>query len=322
MRIEKRLKCLVIANPAAGQADRSLVDDVAKICAAHGAEVRIAWTARPGHAVRLACDAVRSPARDSFQVVVSVGGDGTTREVACGLVVGGASAARHALLVVPAGTGNSTYRGLWGDRPWQEAAELALADPAGWVHRLDLARVAESKRLVVLGAGAGLTAKVIEGTRDLATSGTDAELTGPARLQAGLQRALAGFRPYPGRVTVDGTVLHEGPTLFANVGGGRYRAWHYQVLPRSVPDDGLLDVCVVGAGVGVEFAELQARLREGAHLDLPDVFYRSGRRVVIERTDGEPLCFEHDGDLVPDPGQRATLEVRPRLLPVLCDLGR
>lgn len=305
-----RLRCLVIANPAAGTADPRLADDLGRACVRHGADVRIVWTCWPGHAVQLACDAVRASDGCGFLVIVSVGGDGTSQEVSRGMLLGGARPDRHALLVIPAGTGNSTYRAHWGDVPWRAAVDAGLADYAGRVRQLDLARIAGSGRTVMLGAGAGLTAQVLEGARG-------GRQTGPARLQAGVELAIASFQPYPGRVSVDGAVIHEGPTLFANVGGGRYRAWQYQVLPYSVLDDGLLDVCVVGTRIGVGLGEFADMLREGRHLTRPDVAYDRGRAVVIERTDGASLCFEHDGGLV-DVGERVTLEVMPHALPVLC----
>lgn len=308
------LRCLIIANPAAGLIDAKLVNEIGAACARHGARVRTKWTRNRRHAVRLACGAVSDCADGEFLVIVSVGGDGTSHDVACGMVLGGARPQRHALLVIPAGTGNSTYRAFWGDMEWQDAVSAGLGDPVRQVHAVDLAMIAESGQLVLLGAGAGLTAQVLECARDV-------KLTGPGRLQAGLERALAGYVPYPGRVTVDGTVLHEGPTLFANVGGGPYRAWQYMVLPDSVLDDGLLDVCVVGAGIGVGFDVFQAMLRQGRHLTQPGVVYQRGRSIVLERTDGLPLCFEHDGELVADAGPLVTLDVKPRLLPVLCDAG-
>lgn len=86
-------------------------------------------------------------------MVVAVGGDGTVLEVVEGLLNGGRAPDGVALLVVPAGTGNSDYRSHWGERPWREALEQALG--GGVVpRRLDLARVRESGDLIVLGAGA------------------------------------------------------------------------------------------------------------------------------------------------------------------------
>ncbi len=308
------LRCLIIANPAAGLIDAKLVQDIADACAPHCVGVSRRWTRSCGHAVRLASAAVSESAEDEFLVILAVGGDGTACDVASGMVLGNASPRRHALLVIRAGTGNSTYRALWGDLEWPDAVRSGLCDPVSRVRSIDLAVVAESGQLVLLGAGAGLTAQVLDAARDV-------KAAGPGRLQAGLERALAGYVPYAGRVTVDGTVLHEGPTLFANVGGGPYRAWQYLVLPDSVLDDGLLDVCVVAAETGVGFGEFQALMRQGRHLTQPGVHYSRGRSIVLERTDGSPLCFEHDGELVADAGSRVTLEVRPGLLPVLGAAG-
>jgi diacylglycerol kinase (ATP) len=212
------------------------------------------------------------------------------------------------MFIVPAGTGNSSYRAYWDDLPWPEALDKVLADPRAQVRMLDLATIVERDELVVLGAGAGLTADVL--------NAAPSELRGRDRLRAGLERAAAGFTPYPGRVTVDDTVVHEGPTTFVNVGGGRYRAWQYLILPHSLLDDGLLDVCAVGAEVRP--AAVPELLRDGRHLSEPGVVYRQGQRVVLERTDSLPLCLEHDGELVADAGPRVTLAVLPAALPVLC----
>jgi diacylglycerol kinase (ATP) len=311
------LHCLVIANPAAGQAAAFPAEEVVRLCLEHGAaSARAVATEHPGHATELARAEAERCAPGEPRMVVAVGGDGTAYEAALGLLAAGRAAGGACgcgLLPVPAGTGNSNYRSLWDPAPWRAALGQAVAEPAAHLLRLDLARHVQSDRPVLLGAGAGLTAQVLEDARAV-----PADVVGPARLQAGLARTLAGFRPYPGRVTVDGAVVHEGPTLFANVGGGRFRAWQFEVLPDSVLDDGLLEVCVVGAGVGADFGAVGEAMRRGAHLDLPDVVAAAGRVVVLERLDGEPLCFEHDGAVLPGAGSRATLRVEPRALPVYC----
>ncbi|ABW15117.1 diacylglycerol kinase catalytic region [Parafrankia sp. EAN1pec] len=300
--------CLVIANPQAGGLTSDLVADVGQRCARHGA-VQVQRTYSRGDATRIAQAAAALPPRQRFRVVVAVGGDGTVLEVVRGLLAGGASATGPALFVVPAGTGNSNYRSHWGTWPWQQALDYALADPDRSARPLDLARVRELDEPVVLGAGAGLTAEVLR-------SAGEVQLAGRARLQAGLERAAASFTPYAGRVTVDGRVVHEGDTVFANVGGGRHRAWQYLVLPASVLDDGQLDVCVVG--VGVDPVDVPALLLDGKHVGRPGVVYERGRSVVVERTDGLPLVFEHDGELLRHDRSRLTVDVLPRALPVLC----
>jgi diacylglycerol kinase (ATP) len=216
-----------------------------------------------------------------------------------------------ALFVVPAGTGNSNYRALWGELPWPQALDRALSTLPDSIARLDLARVTELDDLVVLGAGAGLSAEVLMRASDI-------PLTGRARLAAALEHAAAHFVPYEGLVTIDGTVLHKGQIVLANVGGGPYRAWQYRVLPYSLLDDGLLDVCVVSGELCPD--EVPALLRTGAHVGMPGVFYGRGECVVIERLDGAPLCFEHDGELIAGVSPRFTVRVLPGALTALREL--
>ncbi|MER6358921.1 diacylglycerol kinase family protein, partial [Streptomyces sp. NPDC001634] len=311
------IRCLIIANPAAGQASHALVEEVTEFCADLGIATRTRWTAARGDATTIAADAVGGGAGraaggdDGLLVVVAMGGDGTVAEVVAGLTRAAAGRPRpHALFVVPGGTGNSNYRAHWDERPWQEALRTALGGPVLRPRMLDLARIPELGRFALLGAGAGLSALVLQGAAGVRTAGHQ-------RLQAGLERVMGQFEPYPGRVVVDGRVVHEGRTVFANVGGGRYRAWQFRMMPHSVLDDGLLDVCVADAAYRP--ADLQAELREGRHVLSPHVVYARGREVVIERTDGAALCFEHDGELLPQTGARVTLEAVPQVLPVLCD---
>lgn len=303
-------QAVVIANPTAGTMDEGLLDDVLALSAEAGTEVTLRRTRRVGDAVaaaRAACER-RDPAVD---LVVAVGGDGTVHEVIDGLT--GARPDRPgagpALAIVPAGTGNSGYLMLWGERPWRESLREVLAGSAGDAarHRLDLARVNETGARVFLGACSGVIADALRVARTV-------PLSGRARYARAFAETAAAFAAYPGRVTVDGTVLHEGGTVLANVGGGRFRGGQYQVLPRSEYDDGLLDVCVVDASVTPSL--VPELTRYGRHLGSPGVFYGRGRRIVVERLDGVPLCFEHDGELQPPTLRRITLEVLPAALTV------
>ncbi|MFE3181239.1 diacylglycerol/lipid kinase family protein [Streptomyces violascens] len=294
---------LVVANPAAGTYTPEMSEAVVRRIAGVGAAVELAVTERPGHAHKLA-SAVGE--RGGPALLVSIGGDGTAHDLMTGLYEGAPAERRVPLLVLPFGTGNSFYREIWSDRPWQEALESALSRPR--VRRVDLARVAETDGLALLGASSGLAAQTLVTARSVAD-------TGRARYEEALARTVEAFRPYPGRVTVDGEVVHAGPTVSVGVGGGRHRGGRFMLLPRSVMDDALLDVCV--AGTALPLPELLRLCRDGSHVGGPGVVYARGRRVVVERTDGEPLVFEYDGDLLPGAAARYTLDVDPHALPVL-----
>jgi diacylglycerol kinase (ATP) len=292
-------EALIVVNPASGGDPGAAVPDVAQRCGRWFGTVTLHRTGQPGEAGEVARAA-------SAAVLVAVGGDGTARDVAQGL------AGRDVpMFIVPAGTANSCYRALWGDRPWRQALEVALADPDGCLRRVDLARLADPDRLVLAGACAGFPPQGIHEAAAIT------DLVGRARYDAAMVRLIPRYRPYPGRVLVDGVQVHRGPTLLANVGGSRYRGGRYDVLPHSVLDDGLLDVCVVGGEHSP--ADVLTLARTGAHLARPGVVYVRGRRVTIERTDGRPVWFEHDGEVLAGAGHSYTLEVVPGALPVLAD---
>jgi diacylglycerol kinase (ATP) len=283
------VRVVIIANPAAGGVSADLVWQVIRACRR---PVSVRWTASAGDAT-----AIAELAASSADLVVAVGGDGTARAVAAGLA---AAWRRVPMLVVPAGSANSLYRTLWGRSPWPQALSLALAGLPS--RRMDLARLDE--RVVLTGASAGFVPVVIHEAKTRGIS-----------YQEAIRSLAPRYRPYPGRVLVDGRVVHSGLTFVVNVGGSRYRGGEYALLPHSAVDDGLLDVCVIGGEHPA--AEVLARTRTGEHVDLPGVVYTRGRRVRVERADDRPLWFEHDGEVLSAPRRDYTLTVLPGALAVL-----
>ncbi|MFF9145957.1 diacylglycerol/lipid kinase family protein [Streptomyces sp. NPDC055051] len=301
-------RALIVANPAAGTMTRETLAEISGLCRERLERVEVHTTRYRGDARDTVSAALRRPPGEDPDLVVAVGGDGTVGEVIAGMT-SGLRPATAGLVTVPAGTGNSGYRMVWGDLPWQDALRTALAGPApgAAARRIDLALLVETGALVVLGACSGLIAQALETARDI-------PLTGPARYARALEETAREFTAYPGRVTVDGSVVHEGGTVFANVGGGRIRGGQYVVLPWSAPDDSLLDVCVLGSDVlPTEVAELTLT---GAHMNRQGVVYARGRTIRVERLDGHPLCFEYDGELQPPGGAVMTLTVLPAMVPV------
>ncbi|MYS81509.1 VlmJ-like protein [Streptomyces sp. SID5474] len=300
---------VIIVNPRAGSTTPEYLSAVTDVCREHSDHVRVAPTEHPGHATALAADLAAGATR--ADLVVCIGGDGTLRDVVAGLVGGGA-AAPPPLAVLPGGTANSNYRSLWDDVPWQQSLLAVLNGDADHRH-LDLARLADPARLVVLGLSTGLFAEATDRARN-------SPVAGRPRYQQAIAESLRTYRPYPGRVLVDGAVIQSGRTILANVGGGRHRAGVLNVLPRSIRDDGLLDVCVLDTGIPAEKAlEL---MRTGDHLDVAGSTYARGRSVTLERLDGLPLHFEHDGEVVPTERGTITVDVLPRALHVLASPKR
>ncbi|WP_369212271.1 diacylglycerol/lipid kinase family protein [Streptomyces flavofungini] len=298
-------RALVIANPASGSHSPALVREVREMCSAHLAQTEVHLTTAQGDATVFVRRALER-AEGAPDLVVAIGGDGTVREVVQGLH---GAVGRAALMIVPGGTGNSAYKMLWGERPWSEALKSVLADSGAGgsarLRRLDLARLAETRNCVLLGSCSGVIA-------DALITAADSPLKGRERYAKAFADTAAGYAPYPGRVVVDGRVVHEGPTVLANVGGGPYRGGRFLVLPDSLLDDGLLDVCVIGGAVAA--ADVPGLTLRADHMNHPATVYARGRTITVERTDGERLPLEHDGEYQHAIGSSATFEVLPGAL--------
>jgi diacylglycerol kinase (ATP) len=293
-----------IVNPAAGGDPDGVV---ATLRAIGTATVDRVDTAAPGDAADLAYKlAIGDTPPD---LVVSVGGDGTVCDVVTGLHRAHESGAVAVppLLVAPAGTGNSTYRGLWNDAPWADVAAQALAGRAR-TRTIDLARMAHNEHVVVLGSGSGLFAASLLAIRNRPERGREL-------LMAAALAAMTTYVPYQGRVLVDDEVVYAGGIVETIVAGFRYRGGLLQLVPRSIVDDGRLDITIVTTAVSMP-AFAQAAMGGNVY-DVPGIEWARGMRIAVERSDGQPILFEHDGEMMPEDRPSYELAVLPGALTVL-----
>jgi diacylglycerol kinase (ATP) len=289
--------CLVLINPSAASVNARLGRQIEGWLSGRARTARTEWTTAPGQAA----DLVREHA--DAGLVIAAGGDGTVNEIIHGI------AAHQVLLPLPLGSGNSTARNLFGNRDWRQVLDLLDLPGACTVRHLDLLRLAEVGVVAVLGTSTGFLAAVLIGARAV-----DPGVKGMDRYLNAAGEVLRAVPDHPTRVTVDGVVLADGPMSSVSIGGGRFRAWSFQFLPRSVLDDGLLDVCTIDALEPAAVTELVPLMPAGQHLDLPCVRYGRGSRVVVERTDGLPLVAEFDGSVWDEADPRLTVDVLPGAL--------
>jgi len=295
--VVQQANCLVLVNPSAAAADASVAHEIEGWLSGRARTVRTAWTEAPGHAAELARE------HADAGLIIAVGGDGTVSELVPGMT------GHQILCALPAGSGNSTARNLFGDRSWRQVLDLLDRPGALTVRRIDLLRLAEPGVTAVLGASTGFLAQVLRDARDV-----DPAVEGIDRYYASAAGVLQAMPDHPTRVTVDGVVLADGPMASVAIGGGRFRAWSFQFLPESLLDDGLLDVCAIDALSPAAVAELVPLMATGQYLGRPDVRYTRGTSVIVERTDGLPLVAEFDGSVWDAAGSRLTIEIVPDAL--------
>lgn len=291
---------LIIVNPASGGGRTGRAwPAVADRLRAAGLRFDAVTTTGPGSAVAVARQAVR----EGRAIVVAAGGDGTVNEVVNGFFETGERIASPTCLgVLPMGTGGDLRRTL--GLPDEAAATAALL-LAGRTRRIDAGRVTCAGpdgnpvvRHFVNVADAGIGGDVA----DMVNGGFKV-LNGELTFTIAAAVTLMRWRNRAIRALIDG----EERELVAQqvvVANCEYYGGGMRIAPGALPDDGLLDLVIVGDVARLESMRLMSRVRTGAHLAHPKVEHRLVRRVELRSpqrvgvdTDGErpgslPAVFE------------------------------
>jgi diacylglycerol kinase (ATP) len=259
----------------------------------------VLFSERPSHLRALAREAADGGAR----LVVAVGGDGTVNEV-----VNGIAGTDAELAIVPRGTGVDFVRTFAIPRRLEEAVEVARH---GRTRAIDLGRAryhawsgGEDEQLFANVASAGMSGAIAKRTNE-----TTKALGGKASYLIATFAVFARWQPTRMRVSVDGVEraarMHD--VIVANghsFGGGM------RICPAASPDDGLLDVLVIGEITKADLVLTMPKIYRGTHLPHPKAELLRGRSVEIDAD--EPIPVQLDGE---QPGTTPVrFEVEPRAL--------
>jgi diacylglycerol kinase (ATP) len=262
-------------------------------------DVRVSPTNSLDHACELATDAAVDY---DCALVVVVGGDGTVREVACGL-----EGSDKTLLVVPCGTENLLANELGFD---ERLKTLTRTFEAGCILPLDLGSV--NGRCFTSIAGFGFDGQVVERVSKRRKGHIDYfDYLEP------IWWTFWNYKYESMRVEVDGEEIFDGPGLVFVGNISRYAAG-LQILHHADFSDGLLDVCVYKCASRVRLVKhsLETMLKQHAYSG--DVIYRQGRDICVS-SDSSCIRTEIDGD--PGPPLPVQISVIPHAVNVMVPEG-
>ena len=293
----------ILVNPTAGRGRAPhLADALEAACRGRGASVWRQATQRAGDGVRLARELPDDIAR-----VFVLGGDGTLREVAAGVLD---RAQRPALGHIPLGNANVVAREM-GIPLQGEAAIAALLD--GELRTIDILRVGEQVVLAMVGVGYDAeTAQAMERAR-----------SGPLRRWYslhgdslyGLVGAWVLCKPAARRLQleVDGSRL-AGEFTGCIVSNLRTYAKGWAPNPAADPCDGRLDFVALRPGLlPVTALSLVAAARSKF---LPErlATHGHGQSLVVQAA--KPFAWQADGDAM-GKTTRLVIEVVPSALTLI-----
>ena len=276
--------CL-ISNPTSGNGRGG--EYLERVCAeltARGASFAVKKTERPGHATALAKEAVE----EGFDVIAAVGGDGTLRETALGVVRTG-----RVLGFLPCGSGNDYARPLGIPNELLPALEILLN---GEDRVVDAGEA--NGNLFFNVAGFGFDVDVLDYTEEFKHKCKN----GKTAYRLGCLKAVLGLKLRRSTLTFpDGTI--ERNVLMAAAGIGTHFGSGMMVLPESDMSDGLLDVCIAHDVSRLRLLSLLPKFIKGRHIGLDCITYRKTTEMTVvcdpvsrieldgERMDGTPVTF-------------------------------
>jgi YegS/Rv2252/BmrU family lipid kinase len=293
MTISSAWRVIVSSRSGGGKARRDW-PEIAKMLKARSIEFSEKITDHAYHAIELAREAVL----EGFRKLLVLGGDGAIHEVLNGLFSQEeVSPSEVTLGLIPVGSGNDWSRLHKIPADYEAAVDL-IADAERHTRVQDVARVDTlmdgkpyCRHMMNIG-GLGFDSEVCH-RFDLAKE------RGHASDRQYLKSLLSGFLSYKClkfRVSVDGQEFYRGPAFSVALGIGKYCGGGMMQTPEAIPDDGLIDVTVVGKVSKLQFLHKVPSLFRGDIFKNKEVIHTRGRKVDISaapysymEVDGEPV---------------------------------
>ena len=280
------MKHIFIINPAAGKENAYHTLQAALQELGGAVDYELYQTQGRGDAtayIRKYCEAHSNPVR-----FYACGGDGTLNEVVNGIV----GYPFASLGCYPCGSGNDFVKYYGGKEVFLNVADLLNAEE----EYIDLIRV--DGRYAINATHFGFdscVAKIMTNVRrKKIIGGKNAYTTG---VLVGLLKAMKNKC----KVFVNGELLNpKGTILLCTVANGQYVGGSYRCAPRSLDNDGELEICVVRPVSHLTFVRFVKGYANGTHLDNPKfqkyIQYRRGKSVRVEAPKG--FIYAFDGELI------------------------
>jgi len=242
----------------------------------------------------------RMAVNGDFDLLVAAGGDGTLHLVASEL----ASLENPDLPVlsqIPFGSGNDFLRQY-------NFHKRHLADPErlakGTVIPIDMGQCGDN--WFINGVGFGLAADVGQAFHESRFSGTF-----PYLLYS--LREIRRNRSLRLKIELESETIEE-RCCVAAIGNGPFSGGGFCLTPNAIPNDGLLDICLINSTTRLSLFRQLPKAFKGRHLNSPLVTYRQVRNIALSAD--EPIIAQLDGEILP-PQKEWEITVHPERLKFL-----
>jgi diacylglycerol kinase (ATP) len=278
------MKHYFIVNPAAGQGK---AQEIVSKAIEGKQDCKILATTGAGSAKALIGEALKEDGEKRFY---ACGGDGTVNEVASALI----GKQNVSFSVYPCGSGNDFVKAFGGAEKFEniEALMQAKAKP------IDAMEVSNGKDTYYCVNVCNFGFDAIVGK----TANEVKEKGGKDPYGAGIKKAIFCGMKNKATIKADGEVLNpKGKFLLCTVANGKYVGGKFLCAPKSVADDGYMEVCLFDTICLFKFLSILDPYTNGEHLDGGKKFknivhYKRAKVIEINAPKEIDLCL--DGEMI------------------------
>ncbi|MDW7739930.1 MAG: diacylglycerol kinase family lipid kinase [Bacillota bacterium] len=305
----QEIKAAVVVNPASANGKTGQKwPEMAAAFENEGLSFVYSLTEAPGHATEITARYLH----EGYNLIISVGGDGTANEVINGFFTDGIDDAireTRAFSFVSTGTGRDLSRTVGIPKDAGEAIRHIIDSP---VRPVDAGRVQyinnqgyDEERYFINVAGLGL-----DGDTVARVNRTSKALGGFISFLWGTVVSLFLYKNQKMKIVVDGKEVCNEPITIVVVGNGCYFGGGMFVAPGAEMDDGLFDIIILRNLSKMNLLINLPRVYRGKHLSHPRIMSLRGKNIEI--TSSGKALLNLDGE---QPGRApASVELIPGVI--------
>jgi diacylglycerol kinase (ATP) len=294
------VKTAVVVNPVSANGTTfKRWPEIAASFKREGLSFVYSLTERPGHATEI----TRRYLSEGYDLIISVGGDGTVNEVVNGFFVNGNMVGNNAALsFISTGTGRDLGRTIGMPTDTDDAIRHILKSP---LRPVDVGKVTyvdnhgkKAVRYFINVAGLGL-----DGDIAVRVNRTSKALGGFISFLWGTVITLLLYKNQNMTISIDEKQICDEPITIIVIGNGCYFGGGMYVAPNALIDDGFFDIIILENLSKVELLINLPKVYRGSHLSHPRINSFRGKKVKVSAYGS--VLLELDGE---QPG-RAPVEI-------------
>ncbi len=304
------MKYKIIVNPISGRgAGERSIPFIQKSLTEAGFNINLEITERPCHATELAQKAVR----DGYDVVVSVGGDGTANEIINGLMIAKETLGHTCTMgVIGVGRGNDFAFGVGIPTGVEAGCQTLIANNR---YMIDIGKTTSELypegRYFGNGIGIGFDAVVgFVAVKMKRLSGF------PSYIVAAIKTVFLYYHAPQVRIKLDSGELIEIASLMISIMNGRRMGGGFLMAPNSLTNDGKFDLCIAREVSRLRVFTLIPHFMRGTQMTQKEIRAVRSSSVIVDAIRGN-LPAHADGETISVEGKQILVEIIPSQLEII-----